>query len=168
MDPDPAIFVLDLQHANKKFFLQFFWLLRYFLKVRLRHFSKIKVIKKSQNSRNQCFSYYFCLMIEKDPDPYLWLTDQVPRGPKTYEFYRSGSTTLVRRCQTKKRKWKTVRNQRPKIIKRTVLRIGIEPINQFPASALISLDCLTLISIKPNDNLSLSLSRMATTVSKLY
>ncbi len=27
-------------------------------------FSKIKVIQKSQNSRKQCFSYYFCLMIE--------------------------------------------------------------------------------------------------------
>ena len=27
-------------------------------------FQKIKVINKTQNSRNQCFSYYFCLMIE--------------------------------------------------------------------------------------------------------
>ncbi len=39
-------------------------LIRYFLNVHLHHFSKIKVIKKSQNSRNQCFSYYFCLMVE--------------------------------------------------------------------------------------------------------
>ncbi len=30
----------------------------------LHHFSKIKVQQKSQNSRNQGFSYYFCLMIE--------------------------------------------------------------------------------------------------------
>ncbi len=31
----------------------------------LHHLSKIKkFIKKSQNSRNQCFSYYFCLMME--------------------------------------------------------------------------------------------------------
>jgi hypothetical protein len=28
------------------------------------NFSKIKSHKKSQNSRNQCFSYYFCLIIE--------------------------------------------------------------------------------------------------------
>jgi len=35
-----------------------------FLKVLLHHFSKVKVKKKSQNSGNQGFSYYFCLMIE--------------------------------------------------------------------------------------------------------
>jgi hypothetical protein len=41
------------------------------LKVNLHYFSKKKVKKKSQTSRNQGFSYYFCLMIEKhvDPDP---------------------------------------------------------------------------------------------------
>jgi hypothetical protein len=38
-----------------------FCLLRYFLKVHLHHFLKIKVIKKSQNSRNQGFSYYLLL-----------------------------------------------------------------------------------------------------------
>jgi hypothetical protein len=76
MDPDPAIFINDLQEANKKLifftiqeankkliFLQSFSAY-YFLKVHLHHFSKIKVKKKSQNSRNQGFSYYFCLMIE--------------------------------------------------------------------------------------------------------
>jgi hypothetical protein len=38
-DPDPAIFVIDLQDANKKqiFFRQVF-LLFYFLKVHLHHF----------------------------------------------------------------------------------------------------------------------------------
>jgi hypothetical protein len=30
----------------------------------LHNFSKIKKTKKSQDDRNQCFSYYFCLMIE--------------------------------------------------------------------------------------------------------
>ena len=34
------------------------------LKVHLKHFSKIKVIKKSKNSRNQGFSNYFCLITE--------------------------------------------------------------------------------------------------------
>jgi len=36
----------------------------YFLKVHLHYFSKIKSQKESQNSRIQCFSYYFCMMIE--------------------------------------------------------------------------------------------------------
>ncbi len=36
----------------------------YFLKVHLHHFSKIKSQKESQNSRNQGFSSYFCMMIE--------------------------------------------------------------------------------------------------------
>jgi hypothetical protein len=36
----------------------------YFLKVNLHHFSKIKSQQESQNSRNQGFSYYFCMMIE--------------------------------------------------------------------------------------------------------
>ncbi len=36
----------------------------FFLKVHLHHFSKLKNQKKSENSRNQGFAYYFCLMIE--------------------------------------------------------------------------------------------------------
>jgi hypothetical protein len=36
----------------------------YFLKVHIHNFSKIKSPKKSQNGRNQCFSYYFCLLME--------------------------------------------------------------------------------------------------------
>ncbi len=47
--------------------------------------------KKSQNSKNQDFSYYFCLMIEgsgSEPHPYLVLMDPAPDpgGPKTYLF----------------------------------------------------------------------------------
>ncbi len=34
------------------------------MKVHLHHFSKIESQKESQNSRNQGFSYYFCMMIE--------------------------------------------------------------------------------------------------------
>ncbi len=36
----------------------------YFLKVHLHHFSKIKSQRELQNSRNQGFSYYFCMIIE--------------------------------------------------------------------------------------------------------
>ncbi len=60
---DPAIVVIDLQDVNKKLILKSFSAY-YFLEVHLHHFSKIKVQKKSQNSRNQGFSYYFCLLIE--------------------------------------------------------------------------------------------------------
>jgi hypothetical protein len=55
-------FVSDLQYAFKNYFLLNFCL--FFLKLHVHHFSKIKVIKKSQNGRNEDFSYYFCLMIE--------------------------------------------------------------------------------------------------------
>jgi hypothetical protein len=40
-DPDPAIFIIDLQDANKKSFSAY-----YFLKVDLHHFSKIKSQKE--------------------------------------------------------------------------------------------------------------------------
>ncbi len=36
----------------------------YFLKLHFHHFSEITSHNKSQNSRNQGFSYYFCLTIE--------------------------------------------------------------------------------------------------------
>jgi hypothetical protein len=59
-DPDPAIFVFDLQDANKNCFSAYC-----FLKVRSNHFSKIKSHEEvKKNSRNQGFSYYFCLRIE--------------------------------------------------------------------------------------------------------
>ncbi len=63
-DPDPAIFVIDLQDASKKQIFNTIFSAYYFLKVHLNHFSKIKTQKESQNRRNQGFSYYFCMMIE--------------------------------------------------------------------------------------------------------
>ncbi len=53
----------------------------------LHNFSKIKSQKKSQNSRNQGFSYYFCCRLA-DPDLNLG-------GPKTHRSDRSGSETLL-------------------------------------------------------------------------
>ncbi len=49
--------------AKKKFFNTIFSAYD-FLKLDLHHFSKMKIQKESQNSRNQGFSYYFCMMIE--------------------------------------------------------------------------------------------------------
>ncbi len=63
-DPDPAIFVIDLQDVSKKLIFNTIFSAYYFLKVHLHHFSKIKSQEESQNRRNQGFSYYFCMMIE--------------------------------------------------------------------------------------------------------
>ncbi len=63
-DPDPAIFVIDLQDASKKLIFNTTFSAYYFLMVHLHHLSKIKSQKESQNRRNQGFSYYFCMMIE--------------------------------------------------------------------------------------------------------
>ena len=64
MDPDPAIFVIYLQDANKKLIFNTIFSAYYFLKVHLHNFSKIKSQKESQNSKNQGFSYYFFMIIE--------------------------------------------------------------------------------------------------------
>jgi hypothetical protein len=69
-DPDPGSGSCYFRHwpsrcQQKKIFNTIFsaW---YCLKVHLhyRYFSKIKSQKESQNSRNQGYSYYFCMMIE--------------------------------------------------------------------------------------------------------
>jgi hypothetical protein len=49
--------LLPSRHQN-------FFFAYYFLKVLLQHSSKIKSHKKSENSRNKGFSYYFCLMMK--------------------------------------------------------------------------------------------------------
>jgi hypothetical protein len=59
MDPDPAIFVNDLQDANKKLIFLNIFSAYYFMKEHLHHFSKINSKKESQNSKNQGFSDYF-------------------------------------------------------------------------------------------------------------
>ncbi len=63
-DPDSAIFVRDLQDVNKNNFVFKVFLLITFWRYIYIIFQRQKVIKKSQNSRNKCFSYYFCVMIE--------------------------------------------------------------------------------------------------------
>jgi hypothetical protein len=42
LDPDPAIFVIDLQDASKKLIFNTIFSDYYFLKLHLHHFSKIK------------------------------------------------------------------------------------------------------------------------------
>ncbi len=59
---------------------------RYFLnmKIPLHHFQTLKVMKKSQTSRNQGFTYYFCFNYRRIRirTLYLRLTDPDPGGPK--------------------------------------------------------------------------------------
>ncbi len=81
-DPDPAPFT-DLQDANKKQFLMFLeGTFTSFLKI------KKKVIQKSQKSRNQSFSYYFCLLTEG--------SGSGSRRPKNIQILR----TRIQICNT--------------------------------------------------------------------
>jgi hypothetical protein len=60
-DPDPAIFVIDIQDANKKQIFKKSFSTFYFLKVHLHHFSKIKSHEEitKQHGRNQDFLTIF-------------------------------------------------------------------------------------------------------------
>ncbi len=64
-DPDPSIFIIDLQDANKKQICKKkLYCILLFEGSFTSFFKGKKVKKKAQNSGNQGFSYYFCLMIE--------------------------------------------------------------------------------------------------------
>ncbi len=94
MGPDPSVFITDLQDANKKLFFLKRFPVYYFFKVRTcTSFSKIKSQKMSQNSRNQGFSYYICLMIEGSGSG---RPKSKPEGPKASGSGGSGfgSATL--------------------------------------------------------------------------
>ncbi len=60
---DQWIRILTFKTLQKTIFIQVFLLIT-FLRYIYIIFQIQKVIKKSQNSRNQGFSYYFCLLIE--------------------------------------------------------------------------------------------------------
>jgi hypothetical protein len=98
-DPDPVIFVIDLQDAIKtKYFIKNFMLISLLLKVHLHHFAKIKRQKEVTKQKYQGFSYSFCLMIEGSRAGSIHLTndpDPDPGGPKTYLSDGSGSATLL-------------------------------------------------------------------------
>ncbi len=94
-DPDPAIFVIDLQDASKKLNFNTIFSAYYFLKVHLHHFSKIKSQKESQNSRNQGFSYNFCIMIEGSGSIPLTSGSGSGRPKNMWIRIRVGSGTLV-------------------------------------------------------------------------
>ncbi len=68
MDPDPGSGSCYFRHwpsrCQKKLIFNTIFSAYYFLKLHFHHFSKIKSQKESQNSKNQGFSYYFCMIIE--------------------------------------------------------------------------------------------------------
>jgi hypothetical protein len=70
----------------------------YFLNVHLHHSSRINSHKKSQNSRNQGCSYYFCLMIEGSASVPLTLTyGSGSRRPKNLRVLRNTGGLVSRR-----------------------------------------------------------------------
>ena len=98
---DPAIFVIDLQRCRQQICKKKFSA-SYFLKVHLHHFSKIKSPKDVTNSRNQGFSFYFCLMIEGSGSGSIPLINESGSGsrrPKNKQIRRirirnTGSSNL--------------------------------------------------------------------------
>jgi hypothetical protein len=58
-DPDPAIFVIDLQDASKKIIFSYNFSAYYFLKLNLHHFSKIKVKKSKKRGGIKVFLTIF-------------------------------------------------------------------------------------------------------------
>jgi hypothetical protein len=63
-DPDPAIFVIDLQDASKKLIFNKILTLQLKTAAKLNQTRVNKVLKRGCTYRNQGFSYNFCLMIE--------------------------------------------------------------------------------------------------------
>jgi hypothetical protein len=58
-DPDPAIFVIELQDANKKIFVKKSFSAYYFLKVHLHHYSKTKTFGSGGSGRLTQHQYMY-------------------------------------------------------------------------------------------------------------
>ncbi len=58
-DMDPAIFITDWRQQKTNFIFKSFLLITFWRYIYI-DFQRKKVKKKSQNIRNQSFSYYFC------------------------------------------------------------------------------------------------------------
>jgi hypothetical protein len=107
-DPDPGSGSFYFRHwpsrcQQKHLFLNTNFSAYYFLKLNLLHFSNLKSQEEYQQSRNQGFSYYFCMMIEGSRSGscsgsgYLWLVDldPDPGATKTCGSGGSRSATLL-------------------------------------------------------------------------
>ncbi len=85
--PDPAIFVIDLQDANKKLSFKTFFLLITFWRYVYIMFKNKKSQKSDKTVGIKVFLTTFA-WCQEDPDPYwyLWLVDPDPGGPKKYRY----------------------------------------------------------------------------------
>jgi hypothetical protein len=80
----------DKMPTKNNYFQTFF--ASYFLKVRtFTSVLKDKSLKKSQNSRNQGFSYFLYLLMEGSGSGSIQMMDLDPGGPKTYCTDPAGS-----------------------------------------------------------------------------
>ncbi len=80
MDPDPAFFVIDLQDASKKLIFNTIFFCLLLFKGKFTSFFKIKCQKESQiKVFLTIFAWWYK---DPDPDPYIWLVDPDPGGPK--------------------------------------------------------------------------------------
>ncbi len=64
-DPDPAVFVIDLQDVKKTSFFKIFCLLLFEFTFTSYDFSKIKSHKEVRKQEESTFSCYFCFMMEE-------------------------------------------------------------------------------------------------------
>jgi hypothetical protein len=85
---------LTFKTQTKNQFKKKLFCLLLFLKVNLHHFLKIKVQKKSQNSRNRGFSSYFFLMIEGSGSGSTSLTSGAGSGRPKNMWIRTRNTAL--------------------------------------------------------------------------
>ncbi len=97
LDLDSPIFVSDNKtrqdDKSKLFVFQSLFCLLLF-EATFTFFSKSKVIKKSQNGRNQGFSYYLCLMVEGSGTGSIPRTNGPGSGARRLKTNGSGSVTL--------------------------------------------------------------------------
>ncbi len=93
-DPDPPIFIIDLQDANKIRWKKIIFCILFF-EGTLTSFFKDKKSKRSHKTLGiKAFLTLFAWWLkgpdpEPNPNPYLWLMDPDPGSPKTF-----GSATL--------------------------------------------------------------------------
>jgi hypothetical protein len=83
-DPDPALFVSNLQDANKKLFC-----LLLFKGTFASFFTNKRSLRSHKTVEIKVFLTIFAWWWD-NPDPHIWLTDPDPGGPKT-----CGSGTLL-------------------------------------------------------------------------
>ncbi len=79
MDPDPALFVRDVQDTKEMSYV--FLLITFWRYIYITAFFKDKKSRSHKTVKNQGFSYFFCFMMKGSGSVQI-MTDPVPWGPK--------------------------------------------------------------------------------------